>query len=133
MSNNVLLFNGLVPLWVSLLVLFQVKHFLADYPLQSNKFMLGKFYPDSRFFLPLLAHVAVHGWMTWGIAWCFVSLHQALLLALFDMSIHFVMDRIKAHPKLLGRFKSLTKETAPKATRREWRENHAFWWSIGFI
>lgn len=89
-----------------LLVLYQIKHFVCDYPLQTP-YMLGKFkkYPD--FIMPLLTHAAVHGVATFFIALWFKP-EIAGFLALFDAGIHFIVDRIKASPSLLGRFKALS-------------------------
>jgi hypothetical protein len=120
----------LLPLAATLLVAFQVKHFVADYPLQG-RYMLGKFREDWSFVLPLLAHVGVHALGTFFIA-CWFGVAQAIALALFDASIHFVMDRIKASKRYLGRFKPLTADTAPMATAAQWRQNDRFWWSLGF-
>lgn len=94
-------------IWL-LLILFQVKHFVADYPLQGQ-YMLGKFKKSPDFVLPLLAHVSVHAGMTFLIAVFCVSPGLALGLALLDAVIHFVVDRVKASPDMLGRFKPLTK------------------------
>lgn len=88
------------------LALVQVKHFLADYPLQ-NEYMLGKF-KDHFWGRPLLAHVAVHGLFTFVLAIIFGAWKLSLLLALLDISIHFIMDRIKASSKMLGRYKVLS-------------------------
>jgi hypothetical protein len=88
-----------------LLILFQVKHFLADYPLQNN-FMLGKFKPGWDFILPLVAHSGVHALFTLVI--CLFIAPHFWYLALVDFVVHFVMDRIKAGPKYLGRFKALS-------------------------
>ena len=133
-----------------LLVIFQLKHFFADYVLQG-KYMLGKFkkYPDYIF--PLLAHVGVHGLFTFLIA-LLLKPELALFLAVFDMGCHFAMDRIKASPDLLGRYKALSAMeyfnlTNPKqafedmepARQRRWkliidqelRSNKYFWWALG--
>jgi hypothetical protein len=112
-----------------LLLAFQLKHFLADFPLQ-RRFMLGKFKDGWDFVPPLLAHVAVHAVGTFLIT-CYFGVKQALLLALFDASVHFVMDRVKASKKLLGRFKPLTAATAPTASKDEWKQNDYFWWALG--
>jgi hypothetical protein len=97
-----------------LLAVYQVKHYVADYLLQG-KYMLQKFRADWGFFVPLLAHVSVHAAATFLIAsWFNVLL--AVKLALFDAFIHFTMDRIKASPKLLGRFTP---------------DNKFFWWALG--
>lgn len=100
-------------IWTLLLV-YQLKHFLADYPLQG-KYMLKKFEKYPTFILPLLAHAGVHGLMTFTIVLLarpqdFYHPHLALGLALADMAIHFIVDRIKASPDLLGRFKAITKK-----------------------
>lgn len=90
-----------------LLVLFQIKHFVADYPLQG-KYMLGKFNPDWSFLLPLFAHAGVHGCFTLAI--CLVFAPQLWWLSLIDIAVHFLMDRAKAGPKYLGRFKAMSAE-----------------------
>lgn len=93
-----------------ILVLYQVKHFIADYPLQASKFMLGKFKDDWGFLGPLAAHASVHGAMTFAIAFVFThALPLAIYLALLDSIIHFAMDRLKAGKKYMGRWKPLSK------------------------
>jgi len=114
----------------TLLALFQLKHFLADYPLQT-RYMLGKFQDGWSFVLPLLQHALVHGLMTFVIVMVFKP-RLAMQLMLFDMAVHFCMDRIKAGKKYLGRYKTLTAETAATATPEQWRSNNKFWWSVGF-
>ena len=89
----------------ALLVFFQVKHLVADYFLQTQ-WMLQKFKPDWGFFLPLLAHAGVHALFTLGVC-LFVAPHL-WWLALVDLVAHFIIDRIKAGPKYLGRFKALS-------------------------
>ena len=106
----------------TLLVIYQVKHFLCDYPLQG-KYMLGKFKPDFGFFLPLLAHSLVHAFATLLIVLWYssyikeISSNLIFELVLTDLIIHFVMDRIKAGPRYLGRFKDMM--------------HFSFWWSLG--
>lgn len=99
-----------------LLVLFQLKHFIADFPLQ-DEYMLGKFKGGYDWILPLTAHSATHAYFTFIISILLVDLQLAILLALLDFTIHGTMDRIKASPNLLGRYKP---------------ENKLFWWSLGF-
>ncbi|SRR6266851_5313326 len=139
----------------TLLVLFQVKHFLADYPFQTE-YMLGKFKPRG-WFKPLVAHAAVHALGTFLIANYFDATHP-LGLALFDFVIHFTMDRVKASPALLGRWKALSgeeyadvKETIAvtahvyegndtdlrfspsyRYAKQRLRDNKLFWWALGF-
>jgi hypothetical protein len=125
---------------IILLVVFQLKHFVADYLLQT-KYMLGKF-KDANWHTPLLAHVGVHAAITFGIVtWFGFTCHQhyssyilerAFAMAMFDGSVHFVMDRVKASPKLLGRFKPLTAETYKDASPEKIRSNTFFWWALGF-
>lgn len=144
-------------LWL-LLVIYQIKHFVADYPLQG-KYMLGKFQAYPKFILPLLAHASVHAALTFAIAIFFKSVEVAIALALLDAGIHFVVDRIKASPDMLGRFKAITKaeyiaktswihrletsshpdestpkqiEEAKKELAETMRSNTFFWWSLGW-
>lgn len=112
-----------------LLVVYQLKHFLADYILQGE-YMLGKFKPGWAFLGPLLAHVAVHGGMTLVIAdLTFAALAPDMLpgvrgwmflLAGCDMLVHFFMDRIKAGPKYMGRWKPLSATEWKLAKMLEW-------------
>jgi len=98
-----------------LLVIFQVKHFLCDFPLQG-KYMLGKF-KKVGWMKPLFAHTAVHSVATFIISLAFTQTFVlSLALAAFDFVIHFIMDRVKASPDLLGRFDI---------------KNKYFWWSLG--
>ena len=99
-----------------LLVAFQLKHFLADYPLQT-KYMLGKFKGGPEWIKPLVAHCCIHAFGTLIISLFWLNLNEAFHLVIIDFSIHFVMDRIKAAPDILGRFKP---------------EQPQFWWSLGF-
>jgi hypothetical protein len=93
---------------VFLMVLMQLKHFLADFIFQGD-YMMGKFKPGWGFIPPLAAHCAVHAAFTFTIAnWFSKDLKLAALLAAFDFCAHFAMDRIKASPRLLGRFKALS-------------------------
>lgn len=130
-----------------LLTVFQFKHLIADYFLQGN-YMLGKFKPGWDFVKPLLAHVGVHMAFTFVILlvfcpwllWC-----QILGLTLLDGAIHFVMDRIKASPNYLGKFKPLTAEQyksntmdlrshsdfVKEAAENNIKSNTYFWWSLG--
>jgi hypothetical protein len=142
-----------------LLVLYQVKHFICDYPLQG-RYMLGKFLPYPDFIKPLLAHAAVHGVATLAIALFYKSFGLAICLGLLDMGVHFMVDRIKASPGLLGRFKPLSASSYKMALnmslgltifdgkpmkelsgqmmkeykyfgKKDLRGNTFFWWSLG--
>lgn len=137
-----------------LLVIYQIKHFLADYPLQGQ-YMLGKFKPGWDFLGPLTAHASVHGLMTLAIAYSLagVSLPIALGVAALDFAIHFTMDRIKASPRMMGRWKPLTGPQYVQAQKeskagpgeiegltfdgvveagKRLRGNTYFWWALGF-
>jgi hypothetical protein len=99
----------------TLLIVYQIKHYLADFPLQVN-YMIGKTKTGLAWVLPLAAHCAVHGGLTFLILvlWSRLDLWW---LALVDFGIHFLMDRTKASPHLLGRFKP---------------QEHYYWWVLGF-
>lgn len=96
---------------LKLLLAFQAKHLLADYFWQ-NEYMLQKFKPDWGFFLPLCAHAGIHALCTFTILYMFIPVGVSFILSLtvFDFIVHFFMDRIKAGPKYLGRYKPLTSD-----------------------
>jgi hypothetical protein len=90
-----------------LLVVFQVKHFLADFVFQ-NVYMLQKSRAGWEFVLPLSIHSGVHAIMTLAIVvWWNPSLWW---LSLLDFVVHFTTDRIKAGPRYFGRFHDITKK-----------------------
>ena len=73
--------------------------------------MLGKFLPDYRFVLPLMAHCGVHFVGTFFILICFgLGIKFVLILSAFDFVTHFFIDRVKASPKMLGVFKTDQRE-----------------------
>lgn len=121
--------------------------------------MLGKF-KTKGWVLPLAAHCAVQALFTLGRTLFFVSPLKALGLALLDLTVHFIMDRIKASPDLLGRWQALSKgefqgvlsargvaadgiKLLPDSPAREEckkqvkdidlriKHNTYFWWSLG--
>lgn len=94
-------------------VAFLIKHFLADFLLQTDWMAAGKDRPKG-WLLPLAAHAGVHGAMT---AALFLAVAPPLAwLGLADMLIHGAIDRLKS---LSTRRKALT----PRQT--------AFWWLFG--
>ncbi len=112
-----------------LLLIFQVKHFLADFPLQGS-YMLGKFMRGYKWILPLSAHCLVHAIFTLVICLYFTP-SIALSMAMLDFAAHFIMDRVKASPNLLGRFKALSAKEYMASSNQERRSNIYFWWSLG--
>jgi hypothetical protein len=93
-----------------LLILFQIKHFVCDYPLQTP-YMLKKFGADWK--RPLTAHAGVHAAGTFLLSIFFGGFFYALMLAALDFIAHFSIDRAKV---VLGSF--------PIADKR-------FWWALG--
>lgn len=92
-----------------LLILFQTKHLLADFFWQTE-WMLGKFKNGLEWILPLAGHCAVHAICTFSIIYILFKGHGLYWLAAADFIVHFIMDRIKASPNLLGRFKALSQQ-----------------------
>lgn len=104
-----------VELFIGLLILFQVKHFFADFVLQ-NVWMLQKAKPGWDFVPPLAIHSGVHMLITLIVV---LYLNPAYWwLAVVDFVVHFTMDRIKAGPRYLGRFSDV--------------RSKAFWVCFGF-
>jgi len=85
-----------------LLVIYQLKHYFADYPLQIP-YMLGKF-KKTDWQWPLASHAGVHAALTFIICVFYVSPLLAFAFALFDGLVHFVVDRVKASPDLFGKY-----------------------------
>jgi len=131
----------------ALLLAYQIKHWVCDFPLQTE-YMLGKF-KEKGWALPLATHAWIHFLGTYLIASVFTG--NSILagkLALFDFVVHFTMDRIKASPKLLGRFEALSRRDYeglmdvekteghdprwPIFKAEVMRSNKLFWWALGF-
>ncbi len=103
------------PLTLALFAIFQVKHFIADFPLQST-YMLGKQADDWSFVRPLAAHASVHALATLLIV---LAVRPELWwLALVDFLVHFLVDRFKAGARYLGRYRDPSEK--------------AFWNALGF-
>ena len=96
--------NSAVETVFILVILFQIKHFIADFPLQSS-YMLMKQRADWKFFVPLLVHSMVHASMTLAIILWFTP--NLWWLAVVDLVVHFFADRLKAGPRYLGRFNDI--------------------------
>ncbi len=97
--------NGPIELTFLLLVIYQFKHYIADFPLQ-REYMLRKTLPHWDFVLPLVLHCLVHAVLTLII--CFIFAPQLWWLAIFDFVVHFIMDRLKSGPRYLGRYNDLS-------------------------
>jgi hypothetical protein len=110
------LLNDPLRLTFVLLVIFHVKHFLADFPLQFNFMLKYKVSPNWQFLIPLSLHCLTHSSFTLLI--CLVIDPSYWWLAIVDFGVHFVMDRLKAGPRYLGRFNDPSKSS--------------FWISLGF-
>lgn len=77
-----------------LFVLFSIKHFIVDFPLQGpyqylNKGTYG--HPGG------LLHALYHGIATLLILLFFVSIPTAIALTLFDMIVHYHVDWLKVN------------------------------------
>ena len=103
-----------IELIFTLLIVFQIKHFICDFPLQG-KFMLGKFKPGWDFVLPLAAHSGVQALGTLLVTLLFAP--ELCFLAPIDFTLHFIIDRLKADKRLLGRWNP---------------QQPYFWWALGF-
>ena len=126
-----------------LFVVYQLKQWICDYPLQTE-WMLGKFNKHG-WFGPLASHAAVHALATFlivklsGMPFAF-----AMAMAHFDFVVHFTMDLIKTSPKLMGRWKLLSaplityfkSQLKVRLARQEAQEalrgNKLWHWAYGF-
>lgn len=85
-----------------LLMLFAIKHYLADKYFQTNWMVEGKRRRGLSFVGPLAAHCGIHAILTITVILCVaallvspVLLVWALPCGVFDFSAHFLMDRLK--------------------------------------
>jgi len=105
-----------IPLWTfcALLLTFALKHFVADFALQTNWIARGK---ERRqgWAAPLAVHVSIHAALTLAIALAVAP--RLWWLALADLVVHWTIDRTKTLVSHRG----------------GWRVEQApFWWVIGF-
>ena len=74
-------------------VLFLIKHYVADFLLQTGWMALGKARAEN-WLLPLCIHVGIH---TLGTALiCLAVAPRLIWLAAVDFGVHFAIDRSKA-------------------------------------
>jgi len=98
------------------MVVFQLKHFFADYLLQFEFMLKGKALPGWGFLPSLAAHCAVHAGLTLLI--CLWIEPAFWWLALVDFGVHMAMDRVKSGPRYLGRYND--------------PQSASFWLALGF-
>ncbi len=96
-----------------ILILLQIKHFVCDYPLQNN-FMLKKANKE-KWVLPLITHSFIHSIGTF-IIFVYFDLKFAIIFAIFDLILHFIVDRVKASPNIGNRWGI---------------DKPYFWWALG--
>lgn len=76
---------------IALLVSLLITHWLADYTHLSTKWMLDA-KTRGRPLLPIFAHAAVHAALVLAVLLAFIDPGKALLLALFQLTSHFLID-----------------------------------------
>lgn len=77
---------------VLILGLFVFKHFIADFVLQTDRHIAGK-YVYGRW--AGIEHSLYHAILTIGVVIPFVSVSVAALIALIDLVVHYHLDYIK--------------------------------------
>jgi hypothetical protein len=104
-----------LPLWSlsALAIAFAIKHFVADFILQTNWIAQGKERPEGWFF-PLAAHVLCHTGLTLLIA---LAVAPGLWwLALVDLIVHSLIDRGKSLANNWGGWSP---------------QQYQYWWLLG--
>lgn len=97
-----------------LAMVFALKHYLADFILQTSRMARGKERVEG-WFGPLLAHASCHAAMTLGIA--LVVAPRLWWLALIDLVVHLAVDRGKTSLARWGQWKP---------------DQSQYWWLLGF-
>lgn len=99
--------------WMIAITVFSIKHFIADFVLQTD-YMLGKFKAPPYCFKPLAAHCGVHALFTAILLFVPVALDPLylsnvwlliVLVSVYDFITHFMVDIAKAQ---YTRIKKLT-------------------------
>ena len=92
---------------LTLLLIFQTKHLIADYYLQF-RYMYENKGKEEGWFIPLFDHAGIHALGTFAIIFIYhmiiddkgyENLIILILASLFDFITHFITDRIKATSK----------------------------------
>jgi hypothetical protein len=108
--------TSMAAIWpfVAVSLIFALKHFLADFVLQTSWIAHGK---EARagWLAPLATHAGVHAGMTLAIT--LSAAPRLWWLAAVDFAVHFVIDRGKT---LVGRIGCWTNQDA------------RYWWLLGF-
>jgi len=99
---------------LSLYLLFQLKHFICDFLLQTDWIAINKGNPNKEGCKALLIHCAYHGVGTLLIALLFAP--ALWWLAFIDFVIHGIIDYIKSNITRIKKWK--TTDTS-------------FWWALG--
>jgi hypothetical protein len=109
-------FGPAVPLgsFSALLIVMALKHYVADFALQSNWIARGKEQREG-WFAPLAAHVLIHAAFTLAIALAVAP--RLWWIALGDLVIHFAIDRAKSRLSQWGGWDTSRVQ---------------FWWVLGF-
>lgn len=84
-----------------LLILFYLKHFVADFIFQNEKIATQK----GKKINILLLHSTHHGILSFLILIFFVKLQIAFFFLFIEILFHSLIDFLKANEKLLGRYK----------------------------
>jgi hypothetical protein len=104
-----------------LLIAFQFKHYIADYIIQFNTDDHYKKFQKYGWAKPLLNHTFHHGAGSATIAILYLSycnvcpfslkfITIVVSIFLFDLILHFIIDRIKASPNFFNRYEYPSKE-----------------------
>jgi len=89
-----------------MMLAYELKHFVADILFQNEYMVHGKSKENFKdYFLPLLAHSFINAILAAFIA-LLVGKGLMIFLVIFvaELFFHFVIDRLKASPKLLGKW-----------------------------
>lgn len=85
-----------------LLILFQIKHFLGDFILQTSWMVRGKGECGTAYIWPLFAHASVHAGLSFLILLAVAP--QVWFLAIFDLAAHACTDLLKSSRHFFGRY-----------------------------
>jgi len=92
---------------IAVLFLLHLKHFICDYPLQTDKMIASKGVLGD---VPGVMHSCIHGFGTFLVFVLFAGISAAFYIAVIDVALHYTIDFTK---------KKLNRRSTP-ASKRFW-------------
>jgi hypothetical protein len=113
-----------------LLLAFEVKQLLCDYPILPD-FLLKRFHSNG--IKAFILYSAFHGFITFTICLLLTNAEYplALLMSLLDFAAGFALAMFRSHSSMIARFKPLDLDEFMSASRKAKRQHRMYWTFFG--